>query len=628
MASILLLSALFSCILHAQDDAIGLDESALQDSQTQIDIIEYFSMHPIQLDQSPNDLSLIPGFFPALIESIRKTLRLHPDIQSTQELIEKLPFSLDSSIAQLLITCSTISHTTTKIHGRYRARVSASNPIVKGFAQNVFEGSHESFMQRLFIGNTSTRFSISFGKHSGERYQHGMIHVSLMHKQKDFSFIVGDHSLECGLGTLLASGISFPDMARPALRADYWSTAVKPTTSLIEHPNFRGISVMYQPNNSMIPLRAGLSISDRKRFAYRNTNGEVTGFPTIAYARTESELENRDGVKEQKIAFFTNLQLGMHTGSIAGLYQYYDSEISPQSIAIKEREQFLISMDYRYGTNRYSLSANVLCDKRGRLGGMLMFHHEYKYHHQGVIFRYFDSRLYSPVGMSPGRYGNPNNDIGIQFLVNGKAISFHYALSSEIYSTVNIPANGFNHKQGIRSILQTSRTTKQQMTLLRIIHELKSQTNINQASESDWRCRAEHQFIGSILRMAFRAETHIVNQGNNSRIGYGFSMEMKSMKEKDSPWFWSFRMAWGSTDEFDTAIYLPETGLPGQLLIDPLYGITTMLGLQVRYSMRNSSISVLIRQKHKPRELSMGSGWMEMKGNLETEFHVQTDINF
>jgi hypothetical protein len=114
---------------------------------------------------------------------------------------------------------------------------------------------------------------------------------------------------------------------------------------------------------------------------------------------------------------------------------------------------------------------------------------------------------------------------------------------------------------------------------------------------------------------------------DSQSFGIGCALEFHSVQTL-SPWNWSIRMAWSETDDFDSAIYLPETGLPGQLLIDPLYGLGIMSCGQIGYTFGKAKISVLIRQKFKPKEESLGSGWLKIDGNLDTEFHLQTDITF
>ena len=49
---------------------------------------------------------------------------------------------------------------------------------------------------------------------------------------------------------------------------------------------------------------------------------------------------------------------------------------------------------------------------------------------------------------------------------------------------------------------------------------------------------------------------------------------------------------------------------------------------QIGYTVGKAKISVLIRQKFKPKEEALGSGWLKIDGNLDTEFHLQTDITF
>ncbi|MFN5247470.1 MAG: hypothetical protein ACK5DB_08810 [Ignavibacteria bacterium] len=624
MACILLLSSLFASVLYAQDDAIGGDESGLTESLLRIDAMDYYMAHPINLRETPDELVNIPGMTVAFIRECKSMLKQYPHLESVKDFISSFPNPIDSSVATLLLNCTNLSSSSV-FSGRVRTRFSSTFQESRGFTQHAFLGSEEAFINRILIGKNNVKTSLSYGKHSGESYMHGMVHGSISYSQHNLMLIIGDQTIQTGLGILFSAGISMPNMSKPAQRALHWSTTIRPNTSLIEHSNFRGISLQHRSNPFGITFHGGMIYASRNRYAYRNDKHELTGFPAITYARTITELAYREGVKEQRLAGFGEIKHDSHSFAISALYQFYDASIAPSARSIGEKEQFLSSLDYQWSNKEFTVSGSALIGKRAQIGGLLMFHHRFQKQQQACIIRYFDSDLHSPLGVSPGRFALPGNDMGIQVLFNGEYESIAYATSIEMYTNVSVPHNSDTRKQGMRSIMQLSSKSKESGITFRIMHELQAPARITSTYESSWRARCDYTHSGTSMNAILRVEYHHNELDQIASRGIGYSFELKSAK-KAHPWNWSFRFAWSNTDSYSSALYLPEIGLPGQLLIEPLYGIMTMLGAKIGYDFKKWSCSLLIRQRHKPREHSLGSGWMEIQGNMETECHIQTDI--
>jgi len=108
MASILLLSSLFSTFLFAQDNAIGMDEDAIAENQLRIDAFEYYSIHPINLRESLDELRIIPGISTSLIQSCKRILNDHPEMNDIQDLIPLLPSTIDTSVIHILLHCTNL----------------------------------------------------------------------------------------------------------------------------------------------------------------------------------------------------------------------------------------------------------------------------------------------------------------------------------------------------------------------------------------------------------------------------------------------------------------------------------------------------------------------------------------
>jgi hypothetical protein len=628
MASIILLFMFHSFAL-AQDDAIGMDESTMTSSQQQLDILDYYSIHQLDLRNITDEFLLLPGISPAILRSLKSLIKKYPDVDDIEELQNHFPQKIDSSIRRVLLMCTHLSSTQSRIHGKYRSRISYSLPSIRGIKEGAFQGSEEALMQRLIIGNKQLTCALSYGKHAGEAYEHGMFHGSLRYTGKNYMMIIGDHSIEQGMGSMLASGISIADIAKPTQRALRWSQAIRPTTSLIEHGNFRGIGGEYTLQHDAMNYSSGFSLSMRNRFANVNDEGMITSFPSITYARTENELQKRNAATEYRGAFYNSLEMKCYKFSLAAFYQRYEENISPMAYAIGEQEQFMTSLDIQSEIGfSWTLSSNVLFDKRFNLGGLLTLHHDGGKHEQAIMIRYFAPKIRPPLGQSFGRFGLCSNDMGLHILLNGKLGSMNYAFSSEVYSQIESASNTSQMRKGIRMIGQLMHASENITIIGRIMNEMRSldKSSTYSQADHDWRIRSEIAYRGSAFKSVARVESHIVTSTATS-FGIGCSLEFQSIK-KDSPWNWSLRIAWSETDNFESAIYLPESGLPGQLLIDPLYGKGIISAGKIGYVFGMATISALIRQKYKPLESSLGSGLMRIDGNLETEFHLQTDITF
>ena len=86
MASIVLL-ILISSFAHAQDDAIGMDESTLTSTQQQYDALEYYSVHPLDLRNITDELLFLPGMNPGLMRMIKRLIKQFPDIDNVEDLL-------------------------------------------------------------------------------------------------------------------------------------------------------------------------------------------------------------------------------------------------------------------------------------------------------------------------------------------------------------------------------------------------------------------------------------------------------------------------------------------------------------------------------------------------------------
>ncbi|MEJ2615542.1 MAG: hypothetical protein P8Z35_11325, partial [Ignavibacteriaceae bacterium] len=89
------------------------------------------------------------------------------------------------------------------------------------------------------------------------------------------------------------------------------------------------------------------------------------------------------------------------------------------------------------------------------------------------------------------------------------------------------------------------------------------------------------------------------------------------------------RITFFRTDSFNSAVYEYENDLPGTLISSALYGegIRWYFVARVR-PYKKVTISCKYSETFKPRENTMGSGLLEIAGNLDNRFSIQLDFNY
>jgi len=89
------------------------------------------------------------------------------------------------------------------------------------------------------------------------------------------------------------------------------------------------------------------------------------------------------------------------------------------------------------------------------------------------------------------------------------------------------------------------------------------------------------------------------------------------------------RIAFFRTDSFNSAVYEYENDLPGTLISTALFGEGIRWYFVVRIKPYNQvTVSCKYSETIKPRENSMGSGLLEIDGNLDNRFSIQLDLNY
>jgi hypothetical protein len=81
--------------------------------------------------------------------------------------------------------------------------------------------------------------------------------------------------------------------------------------------------------------------------------------------------------------------------------------------------------------------------------------------------------------------------------------------------------------------------------------------------------------------------------------------------------------------DYIASIWLPESGLPGQIFFNPLYGKGVQTTISAKYSIhKRINISANISGIYKPLQKELGSGLDAIAGSSKYTYGIQADIQF
>jgi hypothetical protein len=142
-------------------------------------------------------------------------------------------------------------------------------------------------------------------------------------------------------------------------------------------------------------------------------------------------------------------------------------------------------------------------------------------------------------------------------------------------------------------------------------------------------CRTEINYkINTQVKLTGRFEYHNINITNNS-IEEGFLTFQDIHFNLSHVFNFYSRIIFFKTDSFNSAVYEYENDLAGTLINAALYGEGIRWYLVARIKpYKKMTISFKYSETIKPKEKYLGSGLLEIKGNLDNRLSLQMDLNY
>lgn len=638
-----------STISGAQVSEILFDnifEELSKESNLSLDVesIEFYKQNPINLAiATPKEILQIPSF------TYHDALRICNFISTHSILsIGIISDSLNLSTEQELIlgACTYIDFQKIsepkKLGLLYRARNQIYLSDVYGIQENKFEGNSLNLYQRLIYDNDIVSAGIVMDKDCGEKYLYDFFSAYASYKQSNYSIIVGDYYLGLGLGSLFWRAMGSRKGANVISPALELGTGIKPYRSTIDNNFFRGVTAEYKFRlNNELGLKTTVWFSSINRSSNIDTAEKVvTSIYTAGYFRTETEIAKKNNLNEK--LYGTDVQLvsdNLIIGFTAANIDYaYDIQ-SSSSTAFVGKYGTLLSAYAMMNTSNHTAGIEISkdgCDNIALKSSLQGFSMNVDY---ALHFRYFPEFYRSAYGTNFGEFSYPANETGLYAGLDWKISPI---LIERLYIDL-YKSNGRTYfvpgiVRGIDIFSESEvKLNSSNKLLVRLRGEVKTDAeripdtqiyNFFFRKESSLRLEWIKEFSSYLnTRIRLEACKNFYEGVKEDETGWGSFIEFNWIPNsfiKISP-----RIAYFSTDSYDSAVWFFEYALPGLMSTQALYGegIRGLLNLRLT-PIKNLNINIRYSITYKPEELSLGSSYLKILDNKDQRLYLQLDFAY
>ncbi len=631
----------------AQDDSDGIiDQSQNESALSESDMYDYYFSHKINLSQSTyNDIALLPGI--SLITAKRIKRMLLDSTLSLQNIIQDTSLHLSIYQQQVLQYCTYIGESlyhidssSLQVHGKQRIRYLQKSGISKGQIQNNFTGSHHELYSRSQLTYGDVQSGFTFCKDADEPYTYSFLSYYASYIKDSLTILIGDYIPQVSMGSLLSSGLRFSGGLYPISTLQSWKTSIKPWRSSMEHMYFRGLSVEHVKTVNQLTVHSALFFSDRNRSANLDIHGAITGFPITGLYRTSTEQLAINNAKERKYGAFSEISDSLYTVTLALLMCNYDKPIHSDSEAsFHQAHNVTLSIAGKYSTNNIHIQSEFLLDKNLAYGFQSAFIVDKDIYNIGIGISNWPIDVLSPFGQTIGRFSKPTNQSSIYAALEYKAShNLYFSGYATSYSSKQPRFGDDFPKTGIiTSILCKVHTSLKTYCLLQFSDEICSETeliipqsriySLMQTKRLQAECFASHRDINIQYKIAYTSKKY--KETGRSENGIAGSLHISGTVPYIEDLHIHIKQTVFSVSDYIASIWFPETGLPGQIFFNPLYGKGVQTTICAKYSIhKRISISANISGIYKPLQKELGSGLDAIDGSSKYTYGIQADIQF
>jgi len=630
---------------RAQDR--GAVENALEavsqetDNAPIIDAIEYYSDNPLDLRKiKVKDLLFLPGISSATARRILRLVKKYPDI-SYSSLADSV--GLSENQQSLLERCTTLGSVSSAKAGWVTSRIRNVQVIqqIKGLADSSFVGSPIALYQRLTGGIGNITAGVTTTKAAGERSFADFYSAFGEYNDKYVQVVAGDYTIESGLGSILWQPFGAKKGGEVIAPVIQQGNGISPYRSSTEFRFFRGAAAtttLPLGDNSSVAATVWYS-SIRRSATIDTARGVVTSIDATGLFRTNTEINKQNSLGEQATGGILewNISTGVSVGASALWLRYSKPIESSSSSTFLGQSGVLSEIHGSYIRQDMLVLGEISRDALGNFSAKAGAEFIEKNFKAAISARWFDANFRSPFGYNFGEFSSPNNEVGLYSSFFWRGITaFEIIGYCDIYRSITprfglfVPTRGVDILTEIRWKISPLSTA-----ILRFRTENKTDafTAVDGSHASYLRTvtslRAE---VLHSLTKQIRTRARIEGVTIDFRATYPCEIGVVGFAElwwqPDDRWKIGGRLAYYSTDSYNSARWTFEPSVPGVLGNPALYGNGTRSFILLNYiPYRPISFWIQYTVTAKNTATSLGSGSTQITGNKEQKVVFQTDIS-
>lgn len=459
-------------------------------------------------------------------------------------------------------------------------------------------------------------------------------HISMNINTTFENISVGDFLVRAGQGLVLWQGYT-SGKSENVLGISKTNQGIRPSTAVDENLFFRGAATTLNFGKAKLSIFYSQKNDDGNIAGTDSTLQFITSLQTSGYHRTTSEIDDKNAVKNTNYGalfswHFSNLKIGATL-----VRQQLNMPLMPASQLYNQfrfsgSENFTGGIDYTFNKGKYQLFGEAAMSKsKGKAivqGAVVNLNDQLSF---SALFRHFDKNYQSLWANTFAEGSNISNESGLYFgtrvlpvkFVTLSAYSDFYSSPWINYSTA-APSTGWdvlaqadfvlskktefyirfkNEEKEVKFIQDERYVNLPEQT-----RKLRFHFNYNISDKIILKTRAEHAFYKGLEK----ENGLMIFQDVQYQSGTNLTL--------------SARIAWFSTDSYNSRIYAYENDLLYTFSIPAYYGkgFRTYLNLNYKITKNIDCWFKIANTSWNDREI-ISSGYNEIQGNNKTELKLQ-----
>ena len=577
------------------------------------------------------ELNSVEGFFPDLLLKMEPFIWFGPVEEEPQRFSETLKSGQHQLLLRTLGTAQkpegykerddgTIPYEGNRFRYYSRYRFEADDNLSVGFTAEKDPG------EAFFKGSNNHGFDFYSG------------HVNAKFNSVIENITVGDFLVRSGQGLVLWQGFS---MSKSVNSLDIFKTnqGVRPFTSTDENKFFRGVSTSLKFGDANVTLFYSNKNDDANIIFSDSTATQFSSLQTSGYHRTENEIADEKSIKHTNYGVVANWQFNCLKLGGTFVYQQFGlpfvrSGQLYNKFLFSGTENYTAGLDYLFGKGKYQLFGETAFSKsKGKAflqGAVAHLNDRVNF---SLLFRHFD-KDYHALWANPFAEGSSaNNETGLYFgtrilpvkYVTLSAYADFYHSEWVNYTTAG-PASGwevfaqadFRFSEKMQFYLRYKNQEKEQkVTVSELYRNVPGQTR---------KIRLHFQYNpGELWGFKTRFENSFF-EGIEKENGFLVFQDVQ-FSPVSVPLNLSARLAWFSTDGYNSRIYMYENDLLYTFSVPAFYGkgFRCYLNLKCPVSGKIDCWFKIGHTLYNGRE-TISSGYNEIPGNQKTELKFQVRL--